>query len=108
MNIFFSSTYKRLRELLPKEKTQTINEHDLTLLGRKLYVLFAKNKGKLQLTPFLKKEGLILEKCIFKLRRDRSGRTRWHLYDATKYRFETTGKQSNIFKAQRVARSAAS
>lgn len=107
INTFFSSTYKELRKSLPEDKTQTITEHDLTLLGRKLYVLFAKNKGKLQLTPFLKKEGLVLEKCIFQYKKDRAGRTRWHLYDATKYPFAKEERRSRIFTSRRVARSAA-
>jgi len=107
INTFFSSIYKRLREALPQNETQTINEHDLTLLGRKLYVLFAKNKGKLQLSPFLKKEGMTLEKCIFQLEKDNLGKPRWHLYDATKYPFEDPGEKSIVFTSQRVARSAA-
>jgi len=107
INTFFSSTYKELHDSLPKDETQTITEHDLTLLGRKLYVLFAKKRGKLQLTPFLKKEGLVLEKCIFKYDKDRAGRMRWHLYDATKYPYAKTGGNSRIFTSRRVARSAA-
>jgi hypothetical protein len=107
INLFFSSIYKELRESLPRDKAQTINEHDLTLLGRKLYVLFGKKKGKLQLTPFLKKEKLVLEKCSFQYEKDRAGNYRWHLYDATKYPFEKPMKNSRIFTSQRVARSAA-
>ena len=107
INLFFSSIYKELRESLPKEKAQTINEHDLTLLGRKLYVLFGKKGGKLQLTPFLKKEKLVLEKCIFQYEIDRAGRYKWHLYDATKYPFEKPMENARIFTSQRVARSAA-
>jgi len=107
INTFFSSTYKQLREVLPKGERQTINDHDLTLLGRKIHVLFAKHKDKLQLTPFLKKEGLLLGKCIFQLGRDRLGKTCWHLYDATKYPFEKPGKKSIIFTSRRVARIAA-
>jgi adenylate cyclase, class 1 len=107
INTFFSSIYKQLRQALPHNETQIINEHDLTLLGRKLYVLFAKNKGKLQLTPFLKKGGLILEKCIFQLRSEPADKYDWHLYDATNYPFEAPGKKSNIFKSRRVARAAA-
>ena len=107
INTFFSSTYKQLREILPKGERQTINDHDLTLLGRKIHVLFAKTRNKLQLTPFLKKEGLCLDKCIFRLGRDRLGKPCWHLYDATMYPCEKPGKTSIIFTSKRVARTAA-
>ncbi|MFO8165217.1 MAG: class I adenylate cyclase [Desulfatiglandales bacterium] len=107
INTFFFSTYKQLREMLLEGERQIINDHDLTLLGRKIHVLFAQHKDKLQLTPFIKKEGLYLEKCIFQLEQDRSGKTCWHLYDATKYPFEKSGKKSIIFSSQRVARTAA-
>jgi adenylate cyclase, class 1 len=107
INAFFSSTYKQLRQALPKDNPQTINDHDLTLLGRKIHVLYAKHKDKIQLNPFLKKEGLILDKCIFKLGKNRAGKSCWHLYDATRYPFEKSGKKAIIFTSQRVARTAA-
>ncbi len=107
INKFFFSIYKHLRDVLAGREIQSINEHDLTLLGRKLYVLFAKRKNKLQLAPFLKKEGRTLEKCIFKYGRDYLGNTRWHLYDATRYPFEKPGGKSIILTSNRVARTAA-
>ena len=107
INAFFSSTYRQLRQESPQNDPQTINSHDLTLLGRKIHVLFARHKNKIQLNPFLKKGGLVLEKCIFKLGKNRAGKPVWHLYDATKYPFENSAKQSIIFTSQRVARTAA-
>jgi len=107
INAFFSSTYKQFRQESPKGGPQTINDHDLTLLGRKIHVLFAKHKNKIQLNPFLKKGGLVLERCIFRLEKNRNGKLVWHLYDATRYPFEKPGKQSIIFTSGRVARTAA-
>ena len=107
INDFFSSTYKHFRQEDPRSSPQTINDHDLTLLGRKIHVLFAKHKNKIQLNPFFKKGGLVLERCIFRLGKNRSGKPVWHLYDATRYPFEKYGKQSIIFTSPRVARTAA-
>ena len=107
INAFFSSIYKQLRRENRQDGPQTINDHDLTLLGRKIHVLFARHKNKIQLNPFLNKGGLTLEKCIFRLSKSRNGKPAWHLYDATKYPFEKPGKQSIIFKSRRVARAAA-
>lgn len=107
LNNFFFSIYKQLREALIGQEKQSINDHDLTLLGRKLYVLFAKRKNKLQLTPFIKKDGLVLDRCIFRLGRDALGKIRWFLFDATKYMFEEPNKKSIILNSRRVARAAA-
>jgi len=107
INAFYSATYKQLRQEILQDGPQTINDHDLTLLGRKIHVLFAKHKNKIQLNPYLKKGGLILDKCIFRLGKNRRGKSVWHLYDATRYRFEKSGKQSIIFTSPRVARAAA-
>lgn len=107
INKFFFTTYKYLREVLADSETQSINNHDLTLLGRKLFALFAKQKNKLQLTPFLKKEGLTLEKCIFKFSRSHSVNKNWYLFDATRYLFERQYNHSTITSSRRVARTAA-
>ncbi len=107
INAFFSSIYKQLRQESSQDGPQTINDHDLTLLGRKIHVLFAKHKNKIQVNPYLKKGGLILEKCIFSLGKSRNGKPVWYLYDATRYPFEKLGKQSIIYKSRRVARAAA-
>ncbi len=107
INAFFSSTYKQLRHESPQDGPQTINDHDLTLLGRKIHVLFAKHKNKIQLNPFLKKGGLVLDKCIFKLGENHTGKPVWHLYDGTRYPFENSTEQSIIFTSRRVARTAA-
>ncbi len=107
INAFFSSTYKQLRQESPQDGPQTINDHDLTLLGRKIHVLFARHKNKIQLNPFLTKGGLTLDKCIFSLAKSRNGKPVWLLYDATRYPFEKIAKQSIIFKTRRVARAAA-
>jgi adenylate cyclase class 1 len=107
INAFFSSIYKQLRQESSQDGPQTINDHDLTLLGRKIHVLFAKHKNKIQVNPYLKKGGLILEKCIFSLGKSRNGKPVWYLYDATRYPFEKLGKQSIIYKSRRVARVAA-
>ncbi len=104
INKFFFTTYKYLRKVLVDSETQSINNHDLTLLGRKLFVLFSKQQNKLQLKPVLKKEGLILEKCIFQAR---SGNKNWHLIDATRYLFEKPDHRALILSSHRVARTAA-
>jgi adenylate cyclase class 1 len=106
INTFFFTTYKYLREVLADSEAQSINARDLTLLGRKLFVQFAKKENKLQLTPFLKKGGLTLEKCIFKFARNHSGIKKWFLFDATRYLLEKPDNRSIILSSRRVARSA--
>jgi adenylate cyclase class 1 len=107
INRFFFSTYRHLSEILRLDGTQTIDQYDLTLLGRKIFVLFAKRQNKLLLSPFLTNKRLILDRCIFQFKRDGSGRTQWVLYDATRYPFEKQKKASRIFTAGRVVRAAA-
>ena len=106
INKFFFSTYRRLSEILRVEGNQAIDEYDLTFLGRRIFVLFAKRQNKLQLTPFLTNRRLILDRVIFRFEKDRSGKTKWALYDATRYPFEKHKKASRIFIASRVVRAA--
>jgi len=106
INKFFFSTYRRLSKSLPVKQKQVIDEQDLTLLGRKLFVLFSKQKNKLVITPFLTKKKLILDRCIFQFARDRSSKMKWVLYDATRYPFEGPRKESKIFSSHRVVRAA--
>lgn len=107
INRFFFNIYRWVRKTLPADKNHSIHEHDLILLGRKLYVLFARRKNKLQLKPFLTKKRMILDKCIFRFSRQRSGRNQWTVYDATTYPAEKNNKPARIFSSNRVARAAA-
>lgn len=108
INKSFFSTYKRLSEnLLGVKEKQAIDEYDLTLLGRKIFALFAKQKNKLQLTPFLTNKRMILKRCIFQFDRDRSGKVRWLLYDATRYPYERHNAKLKIFSSYMVVRAAA-
>lgn len=107
LNKFFFSIYRNLREEVPAGEKQSIDQHDLTLLGRKLFVLFRKHKNKLQLTPFITKKRLILERCIFQFNCDKFNRSRWVLYDASRYPLHNPEKQSKIFSARRIVRTAA-
>ena len=103
---FFSSTYKRLRKTFDLNKSQKINEHDLTLMGNKISALFAKENGKLEITPFLTKERLTLEKCVFRFDQSQSKKNQWLLYDATSYPYEKENKQFLVYSSQRVTEAA--
>jgi adenylate cyclase class 1 len=104
---FFFSTYRRLSESLEMRERQVIDDQDLTLLGRKIYALYARQGRKLQLSPFLTSRNLVLDRCSFQYERDGSGRTRWLLYDATRYPMDKAGNRTQVFAAERVARAAA-
>lgn len=106
INRFFFSTYRRLSEAQLLKERQAINNQDLTLLARKIYVLFARHQKKLQLNPSLSGQRPVLDKCIFQFRRDTSGKTRWALYDATRYPAEQSGKVPRIFTAGRIVKAA--
>ncbi len=107
INKFFISTYRRLKKTLDEKEQQVIDEEDLNMIGRQLFVLFNKHKNKLQMTPFLTKKRTILEKCIFKYDHGKSGKTRWRLYDVSSYPFEKQDKKLEIFASHRAARAAA-
>ncbi|RLB31940.1 MAG: hypothetical protein DRH11_12545 [Deltaproteobacteria bacterium] len=107
INQFFFSTYRRLSKSLPVKDEQVIDDHDLTLLGRKLFVLFSHQDNKLMLTPFITEKRSILKKVIFQFAKDRAGgRIRWFLYDATKYASKGPRRKSRIFSSHRVVRAA--
>lgn len=106
INKFFFSTYRRLSEAQLLKEKQAINGRDMTFLARKIYVLFARQQKKLQRHPSLTGRRLILDRCIFQLRRDKSGKNRWGLYDATRYPLEKTQKHLRIFSSGRVVRAA--
>lgn len=106
INRFFFSTYRRLSEAQLLKEKQAINGRDMTFLARKIYVLFARQQKKLQRHPSLTGRRLILDRCIFQLRRDKSGKNRWALYDATRYPLEKTQKHLRIFSSGRVVRAA--
>ncbi|MBN1103068.1 MAG: class I adenylate cyclase [Deltaproteobacteria bacterium] len=107
INGFFFSTYRRLSESLAVRERQAIDDQDLTLLGRRIYALYARQGNKLQLSPFLTSRSLVLDRCSFQYERDGSGRTRWVLYDATRYLMDKSGTKTQVFAAERVARAAA-
>lgn len=106
INKFFFSTYRRLSEAQLLKGKQAINGRDMTLLARKIYVLFARRQKKLQWHPSLTGRRLILDRCIFQLRRDKAGKNRWVLYDATRYPLEKTKKNLRIFSSGRIVRAA--
>lgn len=106
INKFFFSTYRRLSEIRPLKEKQAINGRDMTVLARKISVLFARRNKKLQLHPSLTGRELVLDRCIFQLRRDRAGKNRWVLYDATRYPIEKTKKHHRIFSSARIVRAA--
>jgi len=103
---FFFSTYKRLRKTFDFNKRQKINEHDLTLMGNKISGLFAKRNGKLQITPFLTKKRLTLEKCIFRYDQNHWAKSSWLLYDATPYPYERENKNFLVYSCERVTEAA--
>ena len=107
INKFFSATYRRLSEDLPLTQKQAIDEHDLTVLGRKLFALFSQRKNKLQVTPFLTSKRVTLDRCIFQFEPRGHGKHRWVLYDASWYPTERRRKKHRIFSADRVVRAAA-
>jgi len=104
--LFFSSTYKRIRKTFDLSEKQRINERDLTLMGNKISALFARGNGKLELTPFLTKERLTLEKCIFRYDQNQLGKSQWLLYDATSYPYEKENKQFLFYSSQQVTEAA--
>ena len=106
INKFFFSTYRRLSETQLLKEKQAINGRDMTLLARKIYVLFARRQKKLQWHPSLTGRRLILDRCIFQLRRDKTGKNRWVLYDATRYPLEKNKKNLRIFSSVRIVRAA--
>ncbi len=105
INAFFFSTYRRLSEAQILEEKQAINDRDMTVLARKIYVLFSRQQKKLQLIPSLTGRRIILDRCIIQLRRDKVGKTRWVLFDATRYPFEKTNEKLRIFSSERIVRS---
>ena len=107
INRFFFSTYRRLSGILNKESEQAIGAQDLHLLGRKISVLFVKQKNKLQQMSFLRNRRLILDKCIFQYFQDRSGVYRWIVYDGTRYPLDRKRKVSKIFSAERIVEASA-
>lgn len=104
INKFFFSTYRRLSEAELLKQKQAINDQDMTILARKIYVLFARQQKKLQLNPFLTTQKLILDRCVFQFTRERSGKSRWVLYDATRYPLEKSRKPLRIFSSERIVR----
>ncbi len=107
INMFFFSTYRRLSEAQILKEKQAINDRDMTVLARKIYVLFSRQQKKLQLIPSLTGRRIILDQCIIQLRRDKTGKNRWVLFDATRYPLEKTHKNLGIFSSGRIVRSAA-
>ena len=107
VNTFFITTYKRLKDTLGGAEQQSIDEQDLNMIGRQLFVLFNEHKNKLRMTPYLTKKRPILEKCIFRYDQDNSGKTQWQLYDASSYPFEEKDGKVVIYRSYRAARAAA-
>ena len=107
INEFFFSTYRRLSNILKSEKHQAISALDLHVLGRKMFVLFAKREHKLQATPFLNNRASTLERCAFRFSPESAGKHRWFLYDNTGYRYEKSDDRVLIFSSQRLAEAAA-
>jgi adenylate cyclase class 1 len=107
INKYFFSTYRRLSGNLRVVGRQAIDDNDLTILGRMVFVLFAKSKDKLSLTPFLTNKRLVLGRCIFQYEADRLTQDRWALYDASWYPTEKEESKRKIYSADSVVRNAA-
>lgn len=107
INRFFFSTYRRLSESLRLKEKQVIDDYDLTVLGRKLFALFARRKNKLKLTPFLTSKRLVLGRCIFELEQDRHRRKKWSLFDLSWYPTEKDEKKRKIYSSDNIVRTAA-
>lgn len=106
INKYFFSTYRRLSENLRVVGRQAIDDRDLTILGRKVFALFAKRKHKLGLTPFLTNKRLVLGRCIFQYETDRLRRDRWVLYDTSWYPTEREEKKRRVYSAESIVRAA--
>jgi adenylate cyclase, class 1 len=107
INRFFFSTYRRLSENLRLKGKQAIDDQDLTILGRKLFALFAKRKNKIKLTPFLTNKRLVLGRCVFEVETRHSRKREWVLYDASWYPTERDEKKKMIFSSESLVRTAA-
>jgi len=107
INKFFFSTYRRLSDSQLLKERQAINDLDLTILGRRIYVLFSRQPKKLQLIPYLTGRRIVLDRCIFQYRRSKSGQSGWTLLDATRYALERNKKPPRIFTSDRIVRAAA-
>lgn len=107
LNKFFFGTYRRLSEGLRHHEKQAINDADLTILGRKIFALFAKHENKLQVTPFLVNKRLALDRCAFQFEPEREGKGRWSVCDMARYPYEAQARRPRIHATDRVARAAA-
>jgi adenylate cyclase class 1 len=107
INRFFFSTYRRLSESFFSTEKQAIDDEDLTILGRRLFSLFARRRNKIKLTPFLTRKRLILGRCIFQYENNRSGKKRWIIYDASWYSTERDEKRRKIFSSEGIVRATA-
>jgi adenylate cyclase class 1 len=107
INQYFFSTYRALSETLQLTEKQAIEDDDLTILGRKLLVLFGRRRNKLKLTPFLSSKRLILGRCIFQYEAEKTRKKRWVIHDASWYPAEQGKKRTRIFSAESVVRAAA-
>jgi adenylate cyclase len=107
INGFFFSTYRRLSDRLHLKEKQAIDDYDLTILGRKLFALFARAKSKLKLNPSLTQKRPILTRCIFQYEQERSGKSKWVIYDASWYPTEQKNRKWKIFSCESVVRAAA-
>jgi adenylate cyclase class 1 len=107
INQYFFSTYRALSETLQLTEKQAIEDDDLTILGRKLLVLFGRRRNKLKLTPFLSSKRLILERCVFQYEAEKTRKKRWVIHDASWYPTEKGNKRSRIFSAESIVRAAA-
>jgi adenylate cyclase len=107
INQYFFSTYRALSETLQLPEKQAIEDDDLTILGRKLLVLFGRRRNKLKLAPFLTSKRLILGRCIFQYEAEKTRKKRWVIHDASWYPAEQGKRRTRIFSAESVVRAAA-